>query len=187
VPGLHGREARQVRLFIAVLPPPGVVRALEALPRPDLRVLRWTTPEQWHVTLAFLGEVDAGQVPVVATAIAVAAARAADPPEATLGPATTRVGRSLLWAPVGGLDDLAAATRAALDEAGAPLAEAEAGRPFRGHVTLARSRGRHAVPAVLAGTPVTGRWQVDSLCLVRSTLDPDHARYETIAEATVPS
>ncbi len=51
------------RLFVAVPLPAGlqqvVVRAQEALPpAPGLRLLG---PEQWHVTLAFIGEVGAAQ------------------------------------------------------------------------------------------------------------------------------
>lgn len=176
-----------MRLFVAVWPSQEAVAALAAVPRPQVPAVRWTTPDQWHVTLAFLGEVDAGEVPAVVAALDAATARAAASPEVTLGPATTRVGRSLLWVPVHGLEGLAAAARRALDAAGAWLAGRETGRPFRGHVTLARARGRCAVPAALAGTPVTARWSVDSLCLVRSSLDRDGARYETIAEATVPS
>ena len=43
------------RLFIAVWPPPDVVEQVAALPRPPVAGLRWTEPEQWHVTLRFLG------------------------------------------------------------------------------------------------------------------------------------
>jgi 2'-5' RNA ligase len=45
----------RARLFVAVWPPAGVVETLQALERPDIPRLRWTTPEQWHVTLRFLG------------------------------------------------------------------------------------------------------------------------------------
>ena len=39
-------------------PPPEVVARLAALARPTVEGVRWTTPEQWHVTLRFLGWVD---------------------------------------------------------------------------------------------------------------------------------
>lgn len=53
-----------MRLFVALTPPAEVVEELRvstaalraALPEPA-PVLRWTRPEQWHLTLVFLGEV----------------------------------------------------------------------------------------------------------------------------------
>src|SRR5271154_7286687 len=50
-----------MRLFVAIAPPPAVLDELDALVDP-LRArqedLRWTNREAWHVTLAFLGQVD---------------------------------------------------------------------------------------------------------------------------------
>ncbi|PWS40443.1 RNA 2',3'-cyclic phosphodiesterase, partial [Streptomyces sp. ZEA17I] len=50
------------RLFAAVLPPPSAVAELRTAVAPlralpGARDLRWTRPEDWHVTLAFYGEV----------------------------------------------------------------------------------------------------------------------------------
>ncbi len=44
------------RLFIAVTLPPPVRDVIAELPR-NLHGLNWTRPEQWHVTLRFLGDV----------------------------------------------------------------------------------------------------------------------------------
>ena len=50
-----------MRLFVAIVPPPAVLAELAAAVAP-LRAgrpgLRWTGPADWHLTLAFLGEVD---------------------------------------------------------------------------------------------------------------------------------
>ena len=50
-----------MRLFVALAPPPAVLDELEAAAAP-LRAqrgdLRWTGRDAWHVTLAFLGEVE---------------------------------------------------------------------------------------------------------------------------------
>src|ERR1700761_2509169 len=54
-----------MRLFVAVVPPPGVLADLGTAVTPHQgeraahRDLRWAGPEDWHVTLAFLGEVTA--------------------------------------------------------------------------------------------------------------------------------
>ena len=110
------------------------------------------------------------------------AARAAAPPEATLGPAVAVLGRQVLCVPVAGLDALALATREALaGEAAATMS------PFSGHLTLARSKGRRRMPLTLAGEPVAASWRVAELCLVTSATHPGGSRYTTVARATVPS
>ena len=49
-----------VRLFAAVVPPPAAVEHLDAFlePRRASAEFRWTRPEHFHVTLAFMAEVD---------------------------------------------------------------------------------------------------------------------------------
>jgi 2'-5' RNA ligase len=132
------------RLFVAVWPPPDVVALLAdtvarlAPSAPD--GLRWTRPEQWHATLAFLGTQD-----VEAT---VAAFRRINlppgPVQAHVGPETGRFGSRIVHVPVAGLDGVAAAVRAALPGDG--------DRPVSGHLTLARADGRRRVEAG------QGRW-----------------------------
>jgi 2'-5' RNA ligase len=150
-----------------------VLQALAALPRPAVPGLRWTSPEQWHVTLRFFGEADPaaareafGRIGPVGEATAV------------LGPSTGRLGGRVLHAPVQGLEGLAAATVAATAGVGEPPPE----RPFAGHVTLARSRHPRGVDLrPLAGAPVAGRWMVRELTLVASRLGGAAGpRYEVV-------
>ncbi|MDQ3680078.1 MAG: RNA 2',3'-cyclic phosphodiesterase [Actinomycetota bacterium] len=148
-----------MRLFVAVWPPPEVVDALAGLERPQVDGLRWTTAEQWHVTLRFLGHVDE----VAATeAFGSISGKGAT---AEMGPATGHFGRRVVHAPVAGLEDLAAATVAATGGVGEPPDS----RPFAGHITLARARHRRGLDLrALAGAPLTGRWAVDEVTLVAS-------------------
>ncbi|MER3453020.1 MAG: RNA 2',3'-cyclic phosphodiesterase, partial [Acidimicrobiia bacterium] len=46
-----------MRLFVAVWPPEEVLDVVAKLPRPGVVGLRWTSREQWHVTLRFFGSV----------------------------------------------------------------------------------------------------------------------------------
>lgn len=155
---------------------------LASVPRPEVKGVRWTTEAQWHVTLAFLGDIAEPQIDAVGTALTSLAALAAASPEARLGPATRRYGRSVLGVPVAGLDDLAAAVRRGC----LPGGDRREGR-FDGHLTLARGRGGRPVPASLEGRPLEAVWRVREVCLVASDLDPGGARYTTLVRATVPS
>jgi RNA 2',3'-cyclic 3'-phosphodiesterase len=155
-----------VRLFIAVWPPDEIVDRLRALARPEHPEVRWTLPEQWHVTLRFLGEVDAA--PPLPSSWPAA--------EAVLGPVSRRLDRHVLAVPVAGLDGLAAAVAVA--------GEGDR-RRFTGHLTLARARGRASIPPSLAGAPVEGRWPVDEVTMVRSHLGRGPARYEILERTPV--
>jgi RNA 2',3'-cyclic 3'-phosphodiesterase len=133
--------------------------------------------------LAFLGEVPDGEQDVATGALASVAGRLRDRPEVVMGPATETVGRGIVCVPVDGLDVAAAAVRAS--PLGRYVSSGEP--PFSGHLTLARARRGRRVPDELRGMPVDARWSVDELCLVSSRLDPEGARYETVASATIRS
>jgi RNA 2',3'-cyclic 3'-phosphodiesterase len=171
-----GPRGERARLFVAVVPPEHVLDAVAALDRPDLPGVRWTGREQWHVTLRFLGSVE------VTEAVAAFDRVRATATEAVLGPAVERFNPSVLAVPVAGLDDVTAAVVDAMGHVGKP----EAPRPFRGHLTLARARGRGRIDRRLVpDLPIEARWPVDSVELVCSHLHPHGARYETIRTATL--
>ena len=167
--------------FVAVWPPAEVDEALEQVPRPVDRRVRWTTPDQWHVTLAFLGEVADQGVPDLSEALVAGAAAGTGPwwPDWGRPPPSSRPGSS------------ACPSRASTGWPGGPasplprsLAEpSPSDGTFHGHLTLARARGRHRLDPGLVGTPVTAEWVVGQVSLVRSILDPRGARYDTVARA----
>lgn len=165
--------SERARLFVAVWPPDDVLDVIEALPRPAEPGVRYTRRDQWHVTLRFLGTARVDE--------ARAAFETIDGQRtvAELGPAVSRLGRSVVAVPVRGLDDLAAATLAATRDVGEPPEP----RPFRGHITVARLRGRPACR--VAGHRIRASFRVDEVHLVRSHLRPDGAVYETIATRTL--
>jgi 2'-5' RNA ligase len=162
-----------VRLFVAVAPPTEVLDRVASLHRPERPGVRWTRPDQWHVTLVFLGEV-ADPDPLAAALDAAPLA----PATAVLGPAVATLGRRVLQVPVAGLDDLAAAVHRAV-----PPARPDA-RPFRGHLTLARAD--RARLGDLAGEPVEGRFAVEDVRIVRSHLGGGGPRYEDLHVRPLP-
>lgn len=158
------------RMFVAAWPPPSVLdkvtaatdgcRSLAAGAGVDLR---WTSREKIHVTLRFLGEVaDADVGPLTAALEGTALGPAA---EASVGPAVARFGHRVLHVPVAGLAPLAGAVTRATASFGEPPED----RPFHGHLTIARPRGRGRVDlGPLCTVEVVARWSVDEVTLVRS-------------------
>jgi RNA 2',3'-cyclic 3'-phosphodiesterase len=160
------------RLFVAVWPPDDVLDRLAALERPEVAGLRWTTREQWHVTVRFLG-----QVVDVEAVVAALSGLDVETGVARLGPAVDRFGRRILHVPVAGLDAIAADVVRVSAGQGEPPDD----RPFRGHITLARARERGNVDLrSYAGAPVAGAWSVTEICLVESRLSPHGARYGVV-------
>lgn len=171
-----------VRLFVAIVPPPEAVALVARLPRAEAPRVRWTTEEQWHVTLRFLGECSADEAVAALRTVAWPPA-----PEAVLRADVRSFGRDLLYVPVEGVDPLGAAVVAATRGVGAP----PPGRPFTGHLTLARARrGGDVRPlvgatAAVAGETAEARWRADEVVLMASELRQAGARYSVVERFSV--
>ncbi|MFJ8045544.1 RNA 2',3'-cyclic phosphodiesterase [Kitasatospora sp. NPDC096147] len=163
------------RLFLALAPPDDAKDELARALQPAYRAypqLRWNRIEDWHVTLAFLGELPSSAVPLLRTALA---GTAGSRPALRLA---LRGGGHfddrLLWSGIegdlDGLHDLAAEVRGVVRSCGITFLE----RRLRPHLTLARARRDDplSVPAVAAGlTDFKGRtWPTERLHLVGSNI-----------------
>ncbi|MGC0421943.1 RNA 2',3'-cyclic phosphodiesterase [Embleya sp. AB8] len=166
---------RTVRLFVAIAPPDAAKDELARAVRPVALAhprLRWNRIEDWHITLAFLGEVAVDVVETLRAPLAEVAGSVAP-----IGLALRGAGefdRRVLWSDVTGdlaaLHTLAGAVRRAVVEGGIPFED----RPLRAHLTLARARrdtpdgivGAAAELADFVGTP----WSAARLHLVGSNL-----------------
>ena len=178
-----------MRCFVAVWPPEDVLDALAALPRPAAAYARWSTRDQWHVTLRFFGELDEAGVAAAAKALHEAEGLPASPLVAHGGPATRFMGPGLVVWPVEGLDDLARAVERATAQIGQPAPQ----RPFQGHVTLARARGDADLRRTDLGqagrllTPLERSWPVGSFALVESRLRSGGSVYTDFATFSLAS
>lgn len=190
--GMPGR-----RLFIAVPLPEdaaAVVRSIvddvRAQPLPaDARDVRWVRLEGLHLTLRFLGPTPDDRVGPTAEAVRKVGEAAAGPIAMQLGGSGTfpPQGRPrALWLGIaeGGeaLADLATHLGAALASAGWPSEH----RPFRPHLTLARSDGIAAGPLVAdrLASVMSGRRipaLIDRLGLFESVTGGGAARYVLVA------
>lgn len=175
------------RVFVAVGVPTHVVSAIDEAVAPlrdRYQQLRWTRPDAWHVTLAFLGDVEAGRVEAVEAAVRTAVDDVATGPVAVRLGAPGHFNRRVLWLavedePDGALASLGAAVQRRLVAAALPCDE----KPVHPHVTLARTRGRERVPrGAQDDLPhVEGSWEVESVSVLRSHLGEGGSRYEELA------
>jgi RNA 2',3'-cyclic 3'-phosphodiesterase len=156
------------RLFIAVWPPEDVVSELTGLHRKDQRGVRFVPPENWHITLRFLGESNPSDV------IEALDREALPRAEANLGPAVDILSERALVIPVTGVDDLAARVTELTAQMSKPTRQR-----FFGHLTLARVKPNVPMPRTL-GTLVSATFDVEEIALVESRLHPEGARYETL-------
>jgi 2'-5' RNA ligase len=177
-----------MRLFVAIALPPEAASELDAVVtplRPAWPELRWTGVDAWHLTLAFLAEVDEVVTGRLAVRLERAARRHAPLSLSLAGagafpvPARARV----LWTGIRGdrrgLGSLAGSVAAGARRAGAP--PASEGRGYQPHLTLARCRAPADVSALVdtlsgfAGTP----WVASEIYLIHSRLEA-HPRYEVL-------
>ena len=149
---IRTRLALMPRLFLAVFPPVEVVKLLGGLERPEVEGLRWTVPEQWHITLRFLGETEQGEVEDSLRGFRGSACTV------RLGPASRRLGARVLMLPAEGLSELAAEVGAFTASIGQPPDR----RGFTGHLTLARARKR--VPGTVVAQPFDVRVPCHASC-----------------------
>ncbi len=171
-----------MRLFVGLAIDELVKQTLERL---TLRLrakddrLRWSTPEQWHVTLVFLGEVDDA-----ARARLVRELAKIRQPALTLRMGSVGVFEraGILHAEVEVSPDLLRlyeAVAAAVRRAGLEVED----RTYRAHITLARSRnrdGRKTIERLQRSAEqqrLSVRWTASEFLLYESQLSPGGSRY----------
>jgi 2'-5' RNA ligase len=197
------------RLFIAVAVPEDVRKELataqaglrQALAASGRLSLRWVRPEQFHLTLKFLGNVDVALAEPLAARLGTVCRHF--PPlqlrAEGLGVFPESGLPRVIWAGVSDASErlfpLHRAVEDALKEfmpqpAGADGRTATKEDKFTGHVTLGRVREiRRPEAAVLTGAvrakaaKFFGEWTADAIDLMRSELSSDGARHTRVAGA----
>jgi 2'-5' RNA ligase len=182
-----------VRAFVAVRLD-DATRAAIASASANLRAhagdlpVSWVAPDNFHITLKFLGGVDEGRVGPLAEALREAALghRAFSLEVAGLGAFPSAARPRVLWAGVASgrepLTALADSVERAMASQGFPRED----RAFSAHVTLGRVREPRRAPALAAALTAgafrpLGRVSVEAVALMRSDLSPRGARYRELA------
>jgi len=176
-----------IRAFIAVEIPDGVRAGLGRLVgslsnRPGPRV-RWVRPENMHLTLVFLGEVDEEFVGRAARAVgpAVAAVPGFECRLSGLGafpgPSRARV----VWAGVGDGREEVRALEAVVSQSLQGVGFRPERRGFSPHLTLGRLRDPADVRTLIESRFESERFRVAALTLFRSVLGPGGPEYSELA------
>jgi 2'-5' RNA ligase len=197
-------DNERLRLFIAVTIPEEVKAKMEAAQAELRHVLpergvRWARREQFHLTLRFLGDVDAPRVETLGDYL-----RAACQGFSPLQLRAKGVGffpdqrfPRVAWVGVNDQADQLPRLHQAVEAASQNFTAEAPGERFTGHVTLARIKGirrpeAEALGQVAAGMAerLFGQWTTYKVELMRSELSPKGARHTplaTIALAGVPA
>jgi 2'-5' RNA ligase len=175
-----------VRLFVAAEIPDEIKNqfagAQEAIRRSRAR-LSLVGPDDMHITLKFIGEVEGSRLDAISDALA---AVKGNPFTLDLGAVTLNSSRSprVVWGDVhdpGACRDLAARIEASL----VPLGVAAETRRFTPHITIARIKQFHqSIFEEVAGisSSCSGSFDVDRFVLKKSDLTPHGPIYTDIRE-----
>ena len=154
------------------------------------RDVAWVAPDNFHLTLKFLGAVDASRVPSIGDAVAAAVAGVAPFSLALRGlgafpsPARARV----IWAGAVEGAEVAATLAGRVDAALGGLGFPREDRPFASHITLGRVRSAGRNPALAealadGATRDLGAVPIARVSLMQSQLSPRGARYTELSRA----
>ena len=179
-----------IRAFIAVNLDPNL-RAALARVQDRLKATRadvgWVRPENLHLTLKFLGQVEEGRIGAIREAVATAATGCGPVRLIFQGlgafprPREARV----VWIGLSHGAEALAALQARIEEQLESLGFAREARPFTAHLTLGRVRGpahREQLARALTEAPAEalGEMLLDRLELMKSDLSVGGARYSIL-------
>ena len=182
-----------IRSFIAIDLPSGVQRALEELAaelkKSDAPV-GWVRPEAIHLTLKFLGSVPEEMVASISSTLE-QIARSVSPFQLQpcgCGAFPSIKQARVVWVGLQGDNGQLAELQKMVETAMVPFGFQPEGRPFRGHLTLGRVKGRQRLQALqqilLARQGfITEPFDVAELVLYKSELRPEGARYTPLFRA----
>jgi 2'-5' RNA ligase len=199
--GTDGSSGIRLRLFVA-LNIPEAVKAEMAKAQSELKqvlsagLVRWTRPEQFHLTLKFLGNVDGCQTTGLTEAV-----QAAIRPFPALTLQMAGIGffpdpRSprIVWAGVHDAEQRLATLQQVVEAATAKFTSEPAVEKFSGHVTLARikrigAREKRLLTSMAATMKdrIFGTWTAREVEILRSELSSEGARHAVVTSLDLSS
>ena len=190
----EAQPSPRLRLFVA-LTLPEVVKEQLAKAQAELRralgesSARWARAEEFHLTLRFLGNVEAERVQPLADSISAACRdiRALRLRASGVGFFPNARRPRVVWAGIADAADTLPVLHERIQQATNPFTLEEPEQRYASHITLGRTPGigqrESAKLAEAAGTMANrnfGEWTASEVHLVRSELSPKGSRYTSI-------
>jgi RNA 2',3'-cyclic 3'-phosphodiesterase len=190
------QEHDHIRAFISIHLDPDLLGQLRQFQKTldqtlPPKTVRWTSPDQLHLTLKFLGNIPTQELAEIQNAL--------DQIGKAFAPMTLRAegfgafpnlrSPRVIW--IGLQGDLAPLEQlnTRIEQAMQPWAEKQENRPFHPHLTLGRiredaSRHARAIAKALEQTvpPPFGQWRAQQFHLMRSQLSPHGAIHTVLAK-----
>lgn len=182
------------RAFVAIDLPESVRSSLgaaqETLKSYGFRV-KWVRPESIHLTLKFLGNLDAARTDLIVNAMTLAARGFAALSLAASGIGVFPNARRprVIWIGLGGQLELLKSLQQTLDAHLADLGFPGESRPFKGHLTLGRIKGKIAAGRMQTAldkleTFESEGFEVSRIILFKSELRPSGAIYSQVKQVS---
>ena len=185
----------RLRLFVAI-PVPEPFRDAIAIAQRELQSLvprhaiAWTRPEQFHLTLRFLGGIPAACLGDLKAAVGAVCAKSCALRLRMTGLSFFPNARSprVIWTGIQDAEHRLIDFQRQIEAAVRPFTSERSVNDFAGHATLGRVRdlkqsdaGKLAAHAQTIGNRILGEWTAREVELVRSELFPDGARHSPVA------
>lgn len=194
-------QSTAIRAFVAACLPQDLLEKLRQLQRLlEERVrlrpnpVRWTPPDQVHLTLRFLGNIQADEVESLATVLRQATAGFGPMQLSveTLGCFPSWRRPSVIWVGLHGELEPLLELQARVERDSQPFGSHSETRAFHPHLTVGRVRpqspGAGRIGDALSEAAVDlGAWQLEEIALIRSQLTPRGSVYTPLANFKLQS
>ncbi len=188
-------STEKFRLFIAIpIPEPvrdEIIRVRQELQMPALRgAVRWTRPDQFHLTLRFLGDVPVAGLEQLKESVNVVciSARPLQLRAEGIGFFPNPHSPRVVWVGIFDQAGLLVDLQKQIETAVRPFAAEPGAENFAGHVTLGRLKNlkppdtrKLAALAQTVKDRTFGKWTAHEIEIIRSELSPAGARHTSLA------
>ncbi|HTK82032.1 MAG TPA: RNA 2',3'-cyclic phosphodiesterase [Bacteroidota bacterium] len=178
-----------IRTFIALETPPDIRASIDELlttPKQVNAAVRWETPEKFHVTVKFLGDVDERKLPTIIAKIeqTVSTITGFEIEYGDIGMFPDRDHPRIIWIGCHNPDRMLSRLKKELDSALRPFGFPIEARAFHPHITLARitgEKGKKDLLSILENLTFEPRCAtVEEVVVMKSMLKPQGSEYSRL-------